>query len=492
MDPLMRLQPFIPLHSNETTLSFAGRLAAAHTGQSLTRLLADMRINTEHFVLGRPDAISAFAEIAGVGADELLNATMRGILGGVEFRSERFHGAFLSRATDKFCPCCLAEDGDRQDWRQRLLWCFAPVHQCPRHGIRLARLAAPARTLQEGLSHLNLPSDDAATKFLPRYLSWLQSRLDCGSAVDTPWLASQSIQQVLDASLMLGTALTYALNVRAKTLTAEEQEAAIEHGFIIYSRGAEHVTAAFDTIRATSKARAVQAGPLAYYGRLFEWLDRQCNDRDPGPIRDLLRDHIIKHDVIDVGQVVLGQEATERRFHSVQSLSEALRVERRRMSRLLQKLGKVPVGASDAEAGLLRFEANEITTLLMDFETAIPMVEVADYIGASLFQMQTLYAEGMIFPIVPRKARGAVRQVVFARRSLDAFLAKLSELPLAESENGLDLHPISYVCQRGAGTTIEVLSAILAGKLPAFRKPGKHGLAAVVLSPSEALACRTV
>ncbi|OCX65733.1 hypothetical protein BFP70_08665 [Thioclava sp. SK-1] len=195
---------------------------------------------------------------------------------------------------------------------------------------------------------------------------------------------------------------------------------------------------------------------------------------------------------MDVGQVVLGQEVTERRFHSVQSLSDALRIERRRMSRLLQKLGKVPVGASDAEAGLLRFEANEITTLLTDFETAIPMVEVADYIGASLFQMQTLYAAEMIEPFVPRKARGDVRQVVFARRSLDAFLARLSELPLAESEHSRDLHPISYVCQRGAGTTIEVLSAILDGKLPAFRKTGEHGLAAVVLSPSEALACRTV
>lgn len=488
----MRLQPYIPLHSDETALSFAGRLAAAHTGQPFTRLLADMSINTEHFVVGRPDAISSFSEIAGVDRNELLNATMRGILGGVEFRDERFHGAFLSRAADKFSPCCLAEDGDRQEWRQRLLWCFAPVHRCPRHRIQLERLAAPARTLQEGLSHLTLPSDDvAATKHLPCYLSWLQSRLDRGSAADTPWLASQSIQQILDASLMLGTALTHALTVRAKTLTAEEQEAAIEHGFIIYSEGTKRVISALDTIRAASKAHAVQAGPLAYYGRLFEWLDRQCNDRDPGPIRDLLRDHIIKHDVMDVGQVVLGQEVTERRFHSVQSLSETLRIERRRMSRLLRKLGKVPVGASDAEAGLLRFDAKEVTLLLEDFETAIPMVEVADYIGASLFQMQTLYAEGMIEPLVPRRARADVRHVVFERRSLDAFLAKLSKLPVVESENGRDLHPINYVCQRGAGTTIEVLSAILAGQLPAFRKPKEHGLRAVVLAPSEALAYRT-
>ncbi|MBZ4021868.1 hypothetical protein CKO11_05265 [Rhodobacter sp. TJ_12] len=161
------------------------------------------------------------------------------------------------------------------------------------------------------------------------------------------------------------------------------------------------------------------------------------------------------------------------------------------MSRLLQKLGKVPASATDAEAGLLRFDAEEIVTLLQDFETAIPMAEVADYIGASLFQMQTLYAEGMIEPLVPRNARGEVRQVVFARRSFDAFLVKLSELPSAANENGRDLYPISYVCQRGAGTTIEILSAILAGQLPAFRKPKEHGLAAVVLSPSEALAYRT-
>ncbi|SDI92217.1 TniQ family protein [Alloyangia pacifica] len=486
----MRLKPHVPFDPQETVLSFAGRLAAMHTGQPLTRLLADMQINVEHFTLGRPEAISRFAEIAGADEADLLKATMRGIRGGVEFRGEHCQSAFLSRAADKYCPTCLAEDGERQDWRQRLIWCFAPAHQCPLHGVRLERLEKSSRTLQEGLAQPPGHQDAAASARTPSYLMWLQSRLDGLCSSDNPWLAQQGIQQVLDASLMLGTVLTAGHKVRAKTLPSMAQEKALEHGFAIYAQGPGSVTSALDLIRSTSDAHAVQAGPLAYYGRLYEWLDRQCNDRDPGPIRDLLREHIIKHDAVDVGEVVLGQELRERRYHSVQSLASTLGINRTRMSRLLQKLGKIPVGASDAEAGVLRFDAQAIATLLNDFETAIPMADVADYIGASLSQMQALYASGLIEPLVPRDAPGSVRQVVFARRSLDAFLGRLSELPAAAPGVADTLHPISYACQRGAGTTIEVVRAILAGDLRAYRTPGEHGLAAIVVSPSEAIALR--
>ncbi|UWQ57819.1 hypothetical protein K3722_15175 [Leisingera caerulea] len=109
------------------------------------------------------------------------------------------------------------------------------------------------------------------------------------------------------------------------------------------------MTEALDTIRRRSPATAVQAGPLAKYGPLFDWLDRRCNAIDPGPIRDLLRNHIIKHDALSRGDTVLGYEIKERRYHSVHSLSEETNIPRVRMSRMLQKLGKIPAGAIHAE-----------------------------------------------------------------------------------------------------------------------------------------------
>jgi hypothetical protein len=43
-------------------------------------------------------------------------------------------------------------------------------------------------------------------------------------------------------------------------------------------------------------------------------------DIDPGPIRDLLREHILQTTAVDLGDMVLGQEVTERRIHSAYSL----------------------------------------------------------------------------------------------------------------------------------------------------------------------------
>ena len=104
--------------------------------------------------------------------------------------------------------------------------------------------------------------------------------------------------------------------------------------------------------------------------------------------------------------MILGKATEKRHFHSVQSLSASLGINRERMARLLQKLGRIPAGATDAEVGVLRFDAQDISTLIADFETAIPLADVPDYIGASLSQMQALYASGVIEPLVPRDAPG--------------------------------------------------------------------------------------
>ncbi|WP_236637948.1 hypothetical protein [Mangrovicoccus ximenensis] len=92
-------------------------------------------------------------------------------------------------------------------------------------------------------------------------------------------MASQTLEQVLAASEMIGGILQYGHKVTLTKLSSAESEEATDIGFSIYSEGPEAV----DTIRRTSPATAVQAGPLAYYGRLFDWLDRRANSIRPDP-----------------------------------------------------------------------------------------------------------------------------------------------------------------------------------------------------------------
>ncbi|GHE02988.1 hypothetical protein U879_18870 [Defluviimonas sp. 20V17] len=124
------------------------------------------------------------------------------------------------------------------------------------------------------------------------------------------WLDTQTLAQILNASEMLGTVREHGHDVWPTKLPPEKGEEAVDIGFSIYREGPLAATEALDTIHGASSAAAVEAGPLAYYGRLFDWLDRRSNAIDLRPIRDILRKHIARNFAIEPGATVLGEEIT--------------------------------------------------------------------------------------------------------------------------------------------------------------------------------------
>jgi hypothetical protein len=84
-------------------------------------------------------------------------------------------------------------------------------------------------------------------------------------------------------------------------------------GFSIYNEEPEALTEVLDIIRDTSRAKAVLANHWAYYGKLFDWLNRCGNSIDPDLIRNLLRDHIVEHSAVDPGS----RQGSRKREHAV-------------------------------------------------------------------------------------------------------------------------------------------------------------------------------
>ena len=278
---------------------------------------------------------------------------------------------------------------------------------------------------------------------------------------------------------MLGAVLEHGPAVRVTKLKPMQTEEATDIGFSIYREEPVAIEEALNTIRKASSATAVQAGSLAYNGNLFDWLDRRCNALHPGPIRDILRDRIAKHSAIEPGTRVLGVEITERRYHTVYSLSAEVGIDRPRLSRLLKKLGLVPQNATEIETRNMMFNSAETVSLIEAFRTDIPLADVPDYIGASKRQVEILYREGLLKPLIPRNGRGSVRQVVFSRKHLDDLLCKIDAFPELSPEVATNPHPVSYACQRGIGRFEDVFRKLLAGELPCFRHPDRAGVRAV-------------
>ncbi|WP_193789513.1 TniQ family protein [Salipiger sp. CCB-MM3] len=476
------LRPVLQFDPTETLTSYADRLSMFHTGRGMERLLRDCGINHEHFRAGRPEAIVHFAEATGHGSPDLQRNAIRVLQRGGEFRGEAISKPFLSPQAKCYCSACLAEDGGPTEWRFRLMWGFRHIHRCDRHGLWLSSTPeGTATSLRVALNDVTLATAQEPKAEVPEYLSWLRGRVHGGGVSEPHWMASQTLEQVLAASEMIGGILQHGHKVTLTKLSSAESEEATDIGFSIYREGPEAVEEALDTIRRTSPATAVQAGPLAYYGRLFDWLDRRANSIDPGPIRDILRDHIVKHSAVEPGTTVLGVEITERRYHTLYSLSDAVGIDRSRMARLLKKLGEIPDEATEVESGNMVFDAATSVSLIEAFQTAVPLRDLPDYLGTTKRQVEILYREGIVLPLVPRSGRGSVRHVVFARSHLDELLKKIARLPMLQPSNDEGFHPISYACQRGAGRFEHLFIEILEGKIPAVRHPDRTGIGSILV-----------
>ncbi|MHA6267045.1 TniQ family protein [Aliiroseovarius sp. F47248L] len=487
----MTLWPSLNFDRDETLLSYADRLSMMHTGCGMERLVKDLGINIEHFTSGREDAVSAFAGATGLHQVEAHKAAIRVLQRGASFRGEPVSKNFLSPRVARCCPVCLEEDGDIADRRFRVIWGFRHVARCDLHSLWLEDVPFRGETsVRRATGQHRIEARRPATPEIPEYLSWLRARLTSGFPDESKWLEGQSLEQVLGASEMLGAVLQHGHKVALKNLSSAQMEEATDIGFSIYVDGRGAVEEALDTIRAQSPATAVQAGPLAHYGKLYDWLDRRSNSIDPGPIRDILRDHIVKNTAVEPGTMLLGLEISERKFHTLYSLSFAVGIRRPRLARLLKKLGLIPEDATEIDAGNMIFEAEKTVPLIEAFKSAIPLHDVPTYLGASKGQVETLYRIGAILPLVPRTERGSVRNVVFGKKHLDDILTRISDLPVLEDLSSDTLHQLSYASQRGAGRFELLFQNILDGKSPGFRHPERTGISSIYVDVSALIASR--
>ena len=119
-------------------------------------------------------------------------------------------------------------------------------------------------------------------------------------------------------------------------------------------------------------------------------------------------------------------------------------------------------------------------------------LRLPDYLGATKRQIETLYREGLVQPLIPRNAPGSVRQVPFGRSHLDDILEALARLPDIPECSDNRLHPLSYASQRGAGRFDLLFAAVLKGSIPAFRNPERSGIGAIYVDVGSLISAKTV
>lgn len=473
------LFPVLPYDPAETADSFARRLGQMHIGRDARRLLADLGIGLREWLSGERDAVTALATKAGVDTGALMQGVFHRLQRHREFRGEAWSTDFVRAEGDRVCPECLREDARAAEaWamKGRIAWRLRAVYTCLVHGCALISSAPDGAPVEASVFSLTAAmSGPAPVSQTPSPLeTCIMRRLDGILTGAGAWLDQQTIEQAARACEMLGATFSKGLHYHHKGLTDEDWREAGAVGYEIAREGPEAVTEALGQIASMSTSTAGQAGPKAAYGRLYEWLAYTTPVVDLGPIKHLLREHILNTMIVEPDEGLLGQRVEGRRLHSVHSLSVATGLHRKRLRKIMVQAGFASNDSWDTAANRLVFPAAEAERLCRDVAGSVCLSRLPEAIGCSRTQAESVFREGVIKSIVGSDAGVGIAKLAFAQDDVTRFLSHLEHLPVQAPAAGL-IDVVSATKRTGRSTG-QIIGAVLTGGIPACRVPGPVGV----------------
>lgn len=496
---MTRLRPNLPYDPEETPISWATRLAGLHTGGELLPFLHDIRIPYGDMQVNRESALERLCELTGEDRDPVFaNAIHLLSWRHYALRGNPFTAEFLHGKSTMFCPACLAEDDARGrpavHRRGRTIWLFRPVRTCPHHNLplierRATRWSDVLREMAIIVPETGQALAGLAAHLTPRPPSPLQNyclaRLQGG--LGPGWLDGQGIEHASRACEMLGVTLLFGSKPNLKKLTNDDWNAAGHAGFEYASRGEDGIRDALTLIQTrfvqSGSSATSLSGPQMVFGRLYQWLEFSSTKKDPGPIRGLLREHILDTMAIDPDRVLLGEPVKVRRRHSVQSLAAATGTHQKTVRNFLVIAGLIP--EDPLKAVIASVDAAEGERLAAQMKTSVAQNQLPRMLNTTRGQVVQLVESGILSPISRPKDKSGGRGAV-ALEVVQGFLADINrdakDVPSAPD----GMFGIPETAQLSRVTTPVIVRLLLSRALTrVFRLADVPGYGGILLDPAQ-------
>lgn len=445
----MLMLPTFPPLVGESTVSWCSRMARIHANLDCADWLKMMEISRQSVVDTNAACVGRLSGLTGIPAEHIEACGVRPV-GNRSFRylAETFGVNFALRTHTTYCPACLLEDANVDNSSGgnrvgRVMWTFAPVRACSQHRIGLYRRRN--RGFFEQFQDMNLvapgnPDLEAqAVEAQSRDCSPLQRyvELRLQGEVGAAWLDRQCIDQASRACEMLGACMVFGAHTNLKRLSHVQWDEAGAAGYEAAVAGPIGIRAALDEIAARSWQIKGTGGAQAAFGRLYQWLHSEKGRKDPGPIRDVVRDHILDTMAIDPGTKLLGKVVSKRLRHSVQSLARRSGLHPVTLRLALVEVGLVP---HDAQANKgFSFDAAQGESIANRIQNSIPIKKIPAYLNCNRTQAQMLVRNGVINQLAPGQGKrgGLLSQV--AKNDLDSLLNRLrgAARPVTKGSKGM-------------------------------------------------------
>ena len=492
------LFPFLPFDAVETPLSFATRLASFHLRSSVVPFLRDICVSPDALLGGEHDAVQRLSAVSGVDAEALhRNSAQRVGKRRFNLRGHVVSSEFFSSPYTVFCPACLREDDANavdvgSARRGRLEWTMGAVRTCPRHGRALVARAKErwhdkyhelARRVPERGDDLDRLIESAPEQMPSPLQNYVMQRLDGDTRL--AWLDSQSLEQAVRATEMLGLLLEFGPEAQPATLGMRGWDRAGRTGFAVTSGGEVAIRGALHGVQAEFRGKGGKPGGRKVFGALFEWLSFAKGTKDPGDIKRILREHIFDTMEIAGGTTVLGGTLAERRLHSVESLAAEARLHPKTLRNVLAANGLIPV--EEKVSGHHVFDAQEGRKIASSIGRQIHVSALGTALNCTRPQAEQLLDEGLLRQISNRvvEAIGRTRKSVDARE-VAAFLEKLHACADIIDTVPPEMVPISKAAEKAKATSVDILHLVLGGFITrVVRLAHTSGIAAIHVDPDE-------
>ncbi len=477
----------------ETWTSLLSRMAALN-GTDVTMFASDRGGSAKRFTAYGPEDVRFLVEAAGLDDDAVV--ALRSWTGysvgdgRTAFRGEVFITRAVRSRHVRGCPVCLREDAEARGgdplaaMALRGDWQFREVSVCVRHGHPLVRLweVEQAHLAHDVGHHLRSVAPQILAGGLDRprlqpspFDLWLDRRLDDGH--DDTWLAQLSIFAAATTCRLLGQELLRLENGPTDT-DDRAPRAAQAAGFAVASRGEAAIRSALDRLAAAASGYNDTAAKA--FGDLYAQLARgYAGDAGFDPFRRILRACILDTWPIAPGTEVLGEVLTERRLHSVRTVTDELGT-LRDLAVVLEDLGVLE--KDDLRPANRRvFDARRHAPLLREIAKLVGPRVLRPAMGASRDELEALIADGVIRPFTNAPN-------VKARWRLADGLALVAELraaavPVEIGARGWER--ILLARQRTGLGADTIIAAIRDGRIAAGLNREREGFAGILVRRDE-------
>lgn len=498
---MAHLFPFLPFMQDETLLSWAARLANFHTRGRLVPFLHDIGLQLEDLLGGASMAIERLCEVTGQEIAPLRhNAAQRDSHRRYALRGEVFSVELLTGRATSFCPLCLAGDegagANPNAWRRgRLTWALRTTRTCPIHHLPL--LERKLDSWDDVAHELSVKVPETGDALLAmadglntRTPSPLQTYiLDRFEGQGGPaWLDGQGVEQAARATEMLGAVMAFGPKANRASLSASDWDDAGRAGWEWTQNGEAGIREALAHLQ--DEANAAREGrPLGHrstFGMLYDWLNSAKLNKNPGPIRDVVRDFIISTSDIGSSAKLMGQVVECRQFYSVTSLAKCHFINPLTLRSVLIARGILPPGASEQVCSSLVVPAAVGEEIAMLIKRAIPVADVPNILGVSRPMVQALIEVGLLHRLRGDGFKTGKLSCAIDRAELEELELDLERRATVVEDSPAGMVSLAKAAELSRRKLSVIVKLLFTGKLRRiYRLASQKGLGGILVDPFE-------